>query len=46
MDSTPHAEDCRWRVLNIKKTFKWYANMGIKDCPTCGVTVEVTDEDS
>ena len=45
MDNTKHAEDCYWFIKKIQKTKKWYEFMGIKTCPKCNATVEVTEDE-
>lgn len=45
MDNTVHQDDCVWKLKPIKKTYKWYKYLNIKQCPLCNAPVEVHDEE-
>lgn len=30
-----HTEECDWARRKVKKTKKWWQNLGLKNCPTC-----------
>lgn len=30
-----HTPECDWTKRKVKRTKKWWNNLGLKNCPTC-----------